>query len=192
MGVTVWWIIATLVGWAVALPAVRRIRQHIMSDPVIPAWFTILMAAWLVLAIGQWLILRRLPGARYWILASISGHAAGFCLCWVTSTTVGLHWERLGTSAELCIGLSGYAALGVINGAAQYLVLRRWVRRAECWLLISIVAATVAPLGSAALSTALPWPPNVVSFGAICGILSGACKGSVLEALLASNGARNR
>jgi len=183
--ITAWWIVVNLVGWAVGLPAARGIHHHIMVDPVLPGWIVILIASWVVLAVGQWILLRGLPGAGWWILASAAGHAAGFCLCWLTSTAVGLRWERLGANAELWIGLSGYAALGLVAGAAQYVVLRRWVRRAEWWLPGSIVAAMIAPLGSAALSTALPWAPNAICFGALCGILSGALKGSILDALFA-------
>ena len=95
------------------------------------------IALWLItgllMGFGQWLLLRRwVDRARWWILASTAGWGGAIAL---GATAYGifameLRWEVVGIAVALPVIFLG-------AGLFQWLLLRRWVRRAGWWLLAS-------------------------------------------------------
>ena len=95
------------------------------------------IALWLItgllMGFGQWLVLRRwVDRARWWILASTAGWGGAAAL---GTTAYGifaaeLRWEAVGIAVALPVLFFG-------TGLFQWLLLRRWVRRAGWWLLAS-------------------------------------------------------
>ena len=103
------------------------------------------IALWLItgslMGFGQWLVLRRwVDRARWWILASTAGWGGAIALG-ITAYGVfaaELHWEVVGMAITLPVLFFGV-------GLFQWLLLRRWVRRAGWWLLASGLSS-VTPL----------------------------------------------
>lgn len=85
----------------------------------------------ILVGLAQWLVLARwVDGADSWVLATAAGWAVFHVVFWF------LLW------------LLPWSAVGLIRGTAialsQWLVLRRWVRRAAWWVLAGVVGWTLA------------------------------------------------
>ncbi len=95
------------------------------------------IALWLItgllMGFGQWLVLRRwVDRAQWWILASTAGWGGAIALG-ITAYGIfaaELRWEVVGMAITLPVVFFGV-------GLFQWLLLRRWVRRAGWWLLAS-------------------------------------------------------
>jgi hypothetical protein len=116
-----------------------------------------------VIGVLQWAVLRRyLRQAGWWILASALGWAAG--------------WGIVIAIAPLGIGLLAEPLLGAATGMLQWLVLRRQLRQAGWWIVVSTLGWTVALTG---LTDQL-----------LAGAVAGAVTGIALELLLRYPGLR--
>lgn len=138
----------------------------------------------LLVGLGQWLVLRRwVDRARWWILASGAGWGGAFAIAWITNRVfiAGLGWEVVGITMTLLVFLSGV-------GLFQWLLLRRWVRRAGWWLVASALGLGF-PIGlSWAISaTGLLHPTASLSFFLVP-ILSGLVRGIALVLLFVQAG----
>ena len=110
-----------------------------------------------VIGIAQWLVLRRLVSrAGWWILASTVGWAVG-------AAVVTLVFPPQP-------GVLAGAVLGAMTGLAQWFVLRRWVRQAGWWVLISALGWAIGLIG--------------VLGASLAGAVVGAVTGIALELLL--------
>lgn len=94
-----------------------------------------------VVGTAQWLVLRRpLPGMswRRWVLATGAGAFVAWTLGMVPSTVLGPGGgepaAEPGEAAVLGLAFIMGLALGPILGLAQWLILRRFVRRAVLWM----------------------------------------------------------
>lgn len=130
------WVSANTVGWAVGWP-----MADVVGGPVAEAVDLAVGQAvgWAVfgamVGIAQWSVLRkRVRRSGWWILASTVG--------WVVGGVV-----VVGVGAEGSV--VGVTALGAVSGAAQWMVLRKRVRRSGWWILVSTVGmAVIATIGS--------------------------------------------
>lgn len=132
------WILATTVGWILGLVLGGELGIGVF------------------VGITQWLVLRRFfSGAGWWVLATGAGWMGGWFI--VVSSLILPPQSGLATSA-----LSG-GVLGLAMGLGQWLVLRRWVKLAGIWLLLSISGWAIGLTGL--LGSTL--------VGAVAGVITG-------------------
>ncbi len=134
-----YWMVATTFGW-------------LLGWLLLPA--IALVTAGVGAGVMQWPVLyRRVPRAWHWILATAAGWLAGLAII-IPVIPPGMG------------ALSG-AVLGATTGTAQWLLLRRHVRWAGWWIVVSILAwATALAIGIALL-------PRVVLSGVVVGTMTG-------------------
>jgi hypothetical protein len=141
---TLWlqWLGATALGW-------------IFGAILLPE--LALVATGLVIGILQWVVLRQyLRRAGWWILASAVGWAGG--------------WWIVFAVAPQEIGVLTEPLLGAAMGTLQWLVLRRTLRQAGWWIVVSALGWTVALTG--------------LTGQLVVGAVVGAVTGIALELLL--------
>lgn len=124
----------------------------------------------LLLGMFQWVAIRRIiKGAYGWILATTLGLSLGLMTLW--SIMILLVSGRIPVGNDMNwafgIGLLDSVISGITLGFAQYLVMRRRVRKAEWWILTIIVTMVVTWI--------VRWFVNpgasFFAFGAISGIV---------------------
>ena len=141
-----------------------------------------------MIGFGQWLVLRRwVDRAWWWILASGAGWGGAIAL---GMTTYGifaaeLRWEVVGMAMTLPVIFFGV-------GLFQWLLLRRWVRRAGWWLLASGLSS-LTPLVLFYVFYVLLQPQateggNSPAFLALDSVLRGLFSGVALVLLFAQAG----
>ena len=129
------WIMVTTVGWILGMLFIHPFG---------------LAASGMAMGVLQWVILQQdIRDAQRWILASI----AGWVGAWMITLLVVPEDARL---------LAGFI-LGLGVGAAQWMVLRREVRWAGWWIIISALA----------WATGLGLVPGVIVSGTIPGSMTG-------------------
>ena len=168
------WVAASAVGNG--LGAVAADRSHDVQS--VPILITALLVILTLPAILQWLVLRHwLPRAGWWILASAVGNFLGF---------FPISWgiNRLGPSpyASPVAAFAAFLLSGAVPGAAEWLVLRRWVWRAGWWVL----ARSIGSFGAIYVFGFVTRGADVRFFlgGLASGALSGAIAGLALMLLL--------
>jgi len=113
------WLVATTLGW-------------VLGGLLLPE--LALFSVGLVIGVLQWVVLRQyLRQGGWWILASGVGWAGG--------------WGIVMAAAPLNIGIVAEALLGAAMGTLQWLVLRRQLRQAGWWIVVSSLGWTVALTG---------------------------------------------
>ncbi len=127
-------------GGSFAADTINEGMWSVFGDAINENWLLLVVGAvarWLIagllMGFGQWLVLRHwVDRARWWILASGAGWAGASALGMTTGLIFieELRWEIVGWALMLPV-----LFLGV--GLFQWLLLRRWVRRAGWWLLAS-------------------------------------------------------
>jgi hypothetical protein len=152
------WVLASTAGWAMGLSvglAVGNAVLNAVGDAVVEAVGGAVGGA--VSGVAQWLILRRqVRRADWWILASTAG--------WAVGGAVG------GAVAGAVVGAVGLAVAGAVIGVAQWLLLRRQVRRAGWWILASAAGWAVG----LAVADAVGEAAVLAVIGAVSGIITGA------------------
>lgn len=143
------WVLATVIGSLPGLVvAIAALFVPVMAlgmfanFQTLPTWIVVFVsvgsaigaaAAGATVGIAQRIVLRRHGlEARYWIPAAIVGRAIGGFAVTVLTLTV---WYG-------APGLAGVGVLllhGAVVGFAQWLVVRRWARRAGWWVLASAI-----------------------------------------------------
>ncbi len=121
---TLWvqWVLATTGGWILGL---------VLGGEIGIGAFV---------GITQWLVLRRyFSGAGWWVLASGAAWIAGWSL--VTSGLI------VPPGAGLINTMIAGAVFGLSIGVAQWFVLRRWVKLASVWILLSVPGWTLGIVG---------------------------------------------
>jgi hypothetical protein len=151
------WMLASALGWAIdpAVPGAMGLRGTVVGA---------------IVGVMQWLVLRRRTRqAGWWVLASAAGAGvAGLAVEELLIDTGALSrlWPLdLGTAA-----IGGAAGLAV--GVAEWLVLRRWVRRAGWWVLASSVGMAIG-YGATDAFTILPAFWASALSGAVCEAIRG-------------------
>jgi hypothetical protein len=140
------WIMATAWGWVLG---------WILSGYLIAG--VALLATGIAIGTLQWLVLKQQMNRSWrWIPATAGGWAAGWAIAYLI------------IPADL--GFVGGLVLGATTGMAQWLVLRREVRWAGWWIIVSALAWTLA-LGP-------------LSREPVVGVTPGAMTGIVLGLLL--------
>jgi hypothetical protein len=136
------WIMVTAVGWILGMLLIHPFG---------------LAASGMAIGVLQWMILQQhMEDARRWILASIVGWVAGWLIALIA----------VPEDARLLAGV----VLGLSTGGAQWTVLRREVRWAGWWVIISALA----------WATGLGITPGVITSG----VMPGSMTGLGLEILL--------
>ena len=180
------WVVATTVGWLAGSLGVFAVLAWTtgLADTIVRSGAgSAILGAVMGLAIGvcEWLVLRReVTGARRWVVVSVGTWAVAWALGQaITDALLEDYW---------LLGLvPGGLLLAAIVGVGQWLVLRRWARRASCWLPASLVgwfaAGTVSMYGGAglfAMGLAAFVGPAPVAWliaaapGAFAGLITGA------------------
>jgi hypothetical protein len=166
------WVLASTVGWAVGLAVGDAVGDAVGGGGVVA-----MVAAVGGAGVAQWLLLRRqVHRAGWWILASTAGWAVGLAVGGAVShAVVGAVGSAVRFAVLLAVGDAvGGAVAGTVVGAAQWLILRRQVRRAGWWILASTTGWAVGlSVGDAvgwAVGDAVGWAVG----GAVIGIITGA------------------
>lgn len=136
------WILATTVGWIVGL---------VLGGE---------MGLGVFVGITQWLVLRRFfSAAGWWVLATGTGWMAGW---FIVASGLIVPPQAPPQAGLVTSALSG-GLLGLAMGLGQWLVLRRWVKLASIWLLLSVSGWAIGLTGL--LGSTL--------VGAVAGIITG-------------------
>lgn len=116
------WVLATTIGWAVGL---------IFGGEI---------GVGLIIGVAQWLVIRRyFSQAGWWVLASAVGWIAGWAL--ISSGSI------VPPGGGLVNTMMAGVVFGLAMGIAQWIVLRRWVKLASVWILLSVPGWTIGLFG---------------------------------------------
>jgi hypothetical protein len=168
------WNVIEAVGWNVAY-AVRLTVVEAVGGAVVGA------GVGAVAGVAQWLLLRRqVRRADWWILASTAGWAVGLA---VGDAVFHAVLNAVGGAVGWAVAGAVVGAVGgAVAGVAQWLLLRRQVRRAGWWILASTAGgavgwavgdAVVGAMGSAVRFAVVLAVGDAVG-GAVSGIITGA------------------
>jgi hypothetical protein len=161
------WILLGTIGWAISLGA-----KHLLGMPVsawemdVPMGILDGLIVGSIVGVFQFLVLARRRYAVLWIPISALGHGAASaavhlallstgCLSWL--------WQAFGMSAVSFVVGSVY---GAVVGIAQWLLVRKWLRRSGMWLVAWVIGAAVGD-SLAGLFVVLPIEGIIVLSGAI-------------------------
>jgi hypothetical protein len=182
------WVLASTAGWAVGLAVGNAVLNAVgdaVGDAVVEAVVEAVVGA--VVGVAQWLILRRqVRRADWWILASTAGWAVGWAVGGaVAGAVVGAVVGAVGSAVRFAVLLAvgdavGGAVAGAVAGVAQWLLLRRQVRRAGWWILASAAGWAVGE----AVGLAVDWDMSRAVSSAVIGAMIGIITGAVLVWLL--------
>lgn len=204
------WIAANALGEVLglgvaALIAIAVAQAHTLAPAeeilVVTAAFLVIGAyEGAIVGAAQWLVLRRLwpsLGAKRWIAATMSGAVVAWMLGRIPSALA--DWESAsggvghpapGLMTIVLLSAAAGAALGLILGTAQWVVLRAHVRRAGWWIVANALAwAAGMPL--IFIAAGLPGPhTSMLSIAAlllltvgVAGTVVGAIEGAFLRIL---------
>jgi len=206
------WVLASTAGWAVGRAVGWAVSGAVVGAAVGAMGLAVGLAvgkavggavAGAVTGVAQWLLLRRqVRRAGWWILASAAGWAVGGAVGDAVFRAVGDAVFRavvgaVGSAVRFAVLLAvGDAVVGAVAGAvagvAQWLLLRRQVRRAGWWILASAAGWAVGwavglAMGNAvglAMGNAVAWAVSGAVSGAVIGAVSGAVSGIITGAAL--------
>lgn len=147
-----------------------------------------------IVGFAQWLVLRRRlrrMSRREWITATAIGAFAAWVIGMAPSTLMALNQNagsspppEISDSVKYALAAVMGAALGMILGAPQWRVLRRYASGASLWIWANAAAWAVAmpvvfigagasPVGASALSVALTVVVTIAAAGASVGAIHG-------------------
>ena len=133
------WVVVTCLGWILA-SAGTLARAIVFGGASAPV---------LALVLLQWAALRQwIPGAWWWIPATLAGRIMGPPVASAFFAVMDLAVSRRGprTLVEVIVG---FAIIGAVIGAMQWLVLRRTLPRAGWWVAASTLAWASAEITAA-------------------------------------------
>jgi hypothetical protein len=188
------WVAYTMAGYLVSGVVITAVPRRI------PGGFASAFIAGLVglaiVGLLQWLILRHWAhGLRWWswVLATVLGQLAGTSLVTiavvgslVTGALGGIGAQLGGHAIQLATKLMTGALLGGVEGFAQWLVLRRYLRAASWWIMAVMLAEAVAAASSLLIGrgAALGGLVALAITRLTSGLIVGAITGAVLVRLL--------
>jgi hypothetical protein len=198
------WVLASTVGWAVGWAVGNAVFNAVVgrgSAVRVAVVLAVVLAVGLavggaVAGVAQWLLLRRqVRRADWWILASTAGSStAGWAVGWavgdaVFNAVVGAMGSAVRVEVVLAVGEAVAGAVaGAVVGAAQWLILRRQVRRAGWWILASTagwaVGGAVGDAVGLAVLGAVGGVMDDAVFNAVVGAVGGAMIGIITGAVL--------
>lgn len=178
------WVVATTIGWLAGSAAVLAVLAWTtgVADTIVRngAGSAILGAIMgLAIGVGEWIVLRRaLRAGKVWIAVTVATWAVAWAIGQaITDGLLDDYW---------LLGLvPGGVLLAVIVGVGQWLVLRRYARRASWWLPASLVGwsgvgivsmyggAGLFAMGLAAFIGPVGWLIAAAP-GAFAGLITGA------------------
>lgn len=180
-----WWLFYTTISSFIALAAIVFILRLLnlpfleLEESVSPTFFDHVLAALIfgisgsIIGLGQWLGLRMLVSkAGWWIAASGAGWLAGYSTNLIVSELVG---ARLNPAMALFLP---WFVIGLWSGLFEWLVLRRYYRRADSWIIVHGLAVLIGALG---------WIVGSVCGGALSWSVTGAITGYALLRYEAGN-----
>jgi hypothetical protein len=173
-----WWTLATTIAGAI-VGALEASGFELVA--------TIFFAG-LFIGAAQWLVLRQyIPKAFWWIVASTLGWTFGLVLVsyYITLFEPLIQFLRtLGAWPVFWTNLVTQPIVLAIFGAAQFPILRRFVRKAHWWILVSALGGALQGATSSTVAyilhpELLPAPfPSALSYGSGWlgyGIVTGIC-----------------
>jgi serine/threonine-protein kinase len=160
---TLWffWFAATALGWALGWTLGRAIQEpiHRLFGPefgFIMAETSTGAATWsltgLLIGTGQWLAIRsRIRRAGWWVLATVVGWTLVGSLQWFRAKTmesimielvplIGSFSWQLVPWFDMSMGMLSEGLVGLVLGVVQWTVLRKKIRGAGWWIVISMLA----------------------------------------------------
>ena len=192
------WVAASSAGYALGAAAHRMpswLQSTFASGPVEtgPVVWLVGATSYLGLlglfaspALLQWLVLRHwLPRAGWWLLAGAVGSFLGFIpIEWaiaVGDTNSAPQFGNISVPPNIAVP-AFFVLAGAVQGAVEWLVLRRWAARAGWWLL----ARSMGSFGAIQVFLSLTRSAEIRPFlgPAASGAVSGAVTGLVLVLLL--------
>ena len=133
------WVIANTSGLALGMILVGSVIQlQVLHDNDLGQ--AIIGSTLFGISIGasQWIVLQeRLPQAGLWFIASILGFSLGLPIALAVGNIAHL-------TEPLPMSLLSAVMVGLLVGAMQALVLRRYVKRASLWIMVYIVALSIS------------------------------------------------
>lgn len=141
------WLLATTTGWMIGLVILALIPETTATLVARPALVeaALLMLSGTLSSVLQWLILRQhIRRAGWWVPASAAGWLGGFVLFLLFTvpsvSVVGMSTATTGPLLRLSLGAMAGAGVGAATGVLQWLILRRQIRQAGGWVVVSIAA----------------------------------------------------
>jgi hypothetical protein len=181
------WIVATAAGFAVGFNLVQAVSLTVGGTDLIAIGVAAGISVGLPVGVAQWLALRgKINAPGWWVPASVAG--------WAVGVPVGLGAMFLPltpgwgpTTGVLSLG----AAIGLLAGAMQWLILRQHVRGAGWWVLASATSWAaglyfgVDLLNASALSNfGFDTYEMITVIGGLIGAVAGTVSGLALTWLL--------
>jgi hypothetical protein len=140
------WVLVNILGMFVVDDLLFRVTQGsirisygiqtIVGRGIVEWWSSGLPLVGIAIGIAQWIVLHSYVGKKswWWILTTISGWVAGLFFLGMLP-----HYMIWSMKPVIAQALGG-AAIGIFLGLAQWLFLRRQVRRALFWILVNMVS----------------------------------------------------
>jgi len=140
------WVLVNILGMFVVNDLLFRVTrgsirisygiQTIVGRGIVGWWSSGLPLVGIAIGIAQWIVLHSYVGKKswWWILTTISGWVAGLFFLGMLP-----HYMIWSMEPVIAQALGG-AAIGIFLGLAQWLFLRRQVRRALFWILVNMVS----------------------------------------------------
>jgi hypothetical protein len=140
------WVLVNILGMFVVNNLLFRVTQGsiiisygirtIVGRGIVGWWSSGLPLVGIAIGIAQWIVLHSYVGKKswWWILTTISGWVAGLFFLGMLP-----HYMIWSMEPVIAQALGG-AAIGIFLGLAQWLFLRRQVRRALFWILVNMVS----------------------------------------------------
>jgi hypothetical protein len=194
------WVVANTVGETLGLGVTAAVAIGLAAtgDGERVSWIAAAALAMLlagafeggVVGYAQWRVLRRpLPmvRARSWVGATVLGALVAWSLGMLPSTVVSMGGQAggeppIGTGLQLVLAAVMGFFLGPVLGVPQWVVLRRFVRRAGWWVLANSIAwAAGMPLIFLVAGSLPPEPSPAVAVAAVVAACAGA--GAVVGAV---------
>lgn len=160
------WIVLNSIGWSIGALFANMVVTTVLGGGSFAAAVLGGGIVGLVLGSLQWLLVRQLArNSGWWVLATALGMAIGSPLGTLTMTIL------MQMNHPILAVPSGSAAIAMVFGFAQSLVLRKHFNKASMWIIVSILAIVASTLSELVI------PSGPLSMYFVDGMVFGAVTG---------------